>query len=532
MKKNDYSQFLEPDLTQPNTRSVHSKKRTFLLKSSFEAFFLKSARVLARTRVGKVIVDTLTNKNILYRILFTLLIIVLYRGLASIPLPGINMDAYKEVFGSASNSEITYLLAIFTGGQLDSPSVVGLGLFAYINSSIILQLLTPVIPRLTELSKEGNLGMAVINQYTRYLTVFLSFVYSSGYVVLMSRTNLSSEGGELYLIDTLQGSNFPSIMKIIFIATILTAGTMLLVWLAESITEYGIGNGSSIIITIGIISLMPALIRQDFAQLNLKGILDGILEGSFNVLTDPQFVSILIVIFGALIMILLIVFVNESARNIQIQYARRVRSSDSKTSSLPIKLTLTGVLPIIFASALLSVPQLISALVNNILRSSIGEDTAQKIVSWVENSFFYATVGDQAFIVDRNDLYYALFYFSLVVLFGVFYAFIQLKPEETAENLQKSGAFIPGIRPGKSTEKYIATVLLRISFAGSIFLGFVALLPIVARNFIVGYEGTNLAILSGIGGTSILIAVSVILETVRQYNSLRVSKNYERFIKG
>ncbi|GIW58814.1 MAG: protein translocase subunit SecY [Candidatus Dojkabacteria bacterium] len=529
MKRNDYSQFLDSsNLVSSNKKAKRFKVPGILRK--FFSIFLSPFRLFSKTRVGNLVLDTVTNKNILQKILFTIFIIIIYRGLASVPLPGINMEAYREVFGSSSTSEITYLLAIFTGGQLDSPSIVGLGLLAYINSSIILQLLTPAIPKLTELSKEGQQGMAVINQYTRYLTVLLSFVYSAGYIILISKTNLSSNGGELYLIDTPAGANLPSLMKIVFMATVLTAGSMLLVWLAEAISEYGIGNGSSIIITIGIISLMPALIKQDFGQLNLGNILDGLLQGSFNVLTEPQFLSILLVILGALLMVVMIVFVNESARNIQIKYASRGAGGES--SSLPIKLTLTGVLPIIFASALMSLPQLFATLVNDVLASNIGQERAQEIVNWLENSFLYATVGDQAFIVDRNDLYYTIFYFILVVLFGVFYAFIQLKPEETAENLQKSGAFIPGIRPGKSTEKYISAVLLRISFAGSIFLGFVALLPIIARNFIVGYEGTNLALLSGIGGTSILIAVSVILETVRQYNSLRVSKNYERFIKN
>lgn len=488
-------------------------------------------RPFRHTRVGKLVNDTFTNKAILTKIGFTLFIIILYRGLAAIPLAGIDMQVYRDFFGSTSASEANYLLLIFTGGQLDSPSIVGLGLAAYINASIIMQLLTPVIPKLEELKKEGQRGTTIINQYTRYLTVFLGFFYSIAYVMLISRRDLTDPnntgtGSGVFLIPTADGSDWPSLMKILFMASVLTAGTMLVVWLAEAITENGLGNGSSIIITIGIVSLLPALIRQDFAQINFRTIGNQLLEGSFNVLTDPTFVSLVAVIVGGILMVTSIVYVNESARNVQIQYARRIRGGEGESSSLPIKLTLTGVLPIIFASALLSVPQLIIPF----LRSIVEEGSAffNTLVD-IENSFLLASADAE---INNDDLYYSLVYFLLIVLFGIFYAFIQLKPEDTAENLQKSGAFIPGIRPGKSTEKYISNVLLRISFAGSIFLGLIALIPLVARNAILEFEGVNLAILSGIGGTSILIAVSVILETVRQYNALRVSKSYEKYVRS
>lgn len=525
MAKKDYSSFLDGT----TKKSLRSERKNTL--SKLLGLILVPLRPLRKTRLGKLFVDTFTNKAILYKILFTVFIIVVYRALTAIPLPGIDMSVYKDYFGNTSASEANYLLLIFTGGQLDSPSIVGLGLAAYINASIVLQLLTPVIPKLTELSKEGQKGTQIINQYTRYLTVVLSIMYSVAYIMLISRRDLTDpsntgRGQGVFLIPTADGSDWPSLLKIAFMALILTAGTMLVVWLSEAITENGIGNGSSIVISIGIISLLPALLEQDFSLLNFKDMANQLLEGSFNVLSDPTFISLIAVTLGAILVVTSIVFVNESSRDIDIQYASRVRSGDGgQKSSLPIKLTLTGVLPIIFASALLSVPQLLFPFLKSLIDSG---SKAYELMLDIESSFLFASADG---VTNRNDLYYGALYFVLIVLFGMFYAFIQLKPSETAENLQKQGAFIPGIRPGKSTQEYISNVLLRISFAGSVFLGILALVPLISRNIIEHYNGVSLAVLSGIGGTSILIIVSVILETVRQYNALRVSRSYEKYVK-
>lgn len=528
MANNDYSQFLSG--ASKDKKSTNKKGSN--LFSSVLGILLTPFKPLGKTRLGKLVTDTVSNKSIMSKIGFTLFIIILYRALASIPLPGIDMDVYREYFGSATASEANYLLLIFTGGQLESPSIVGLGLAAYINASIIMQLLTPVFPKLKELSKEGQRGRQVINQYTRYLTVFLGFFYSIAYIMLISRRDLTDPnntgvGQGVFLIPTAMGSDWPSITKILFMALILTAGTMLVVWLAEAITENGIGNGSSIVISIGIIALLPALLEQDFALINLRDIGNQLLEGSFTVLTDPIFVSLIAVAIGTVVTITSIVYVNESARNVDIQYARRVRTeANGEQSKLPIKLTLTGVLPIIFASALLSVPQLLIPFLRSVTES--GSRLYNTLVD-IENSFLLASADNE---VNADDLYYGLLFFVLIVLFGMFYAFIQLKPDETAENLQKSGAFIPGIRPGKSTENYISQVLLRISFAGSLFLGLIALIPLISRNILLETNGVNLAVLSGIGGTSILIVVSVVLETVRQYNAMRVTRSYEKYVNN
>lgn len=477
------------------------------------------------------VISFFKDKNILTKIGFTLFLVIIYRILAAIPLPGLDMQVYKDYFGTANASEASYLLLLFTGGQLDSPSVVGLGLAAFINASIIIQLLTPVIPHLTDLSKEGERGRQMINQYTRYLTLPLGFIYSIAYLMLIARRDLNSSDGTtisenpVYLIPHAVGSDWPTITKLFFMALILTAGTLLLMWISEIITERGLGNGSSVIISVGILASLPALLDQDFSQIRWRDFFADLIGGNFSVLTDSTFVTILGVTLGFILVIYLIVFITESTRKIDIQYARRLRlEGNTQKSNLPIKLTLAGVIPIIFASALISVPQLIVPFMKN----SADEGTKiYEILTDIESSFLFSTNDN---IFDRNDVYYTVLYFILIIVFGMFYAFIVMKPAETAENLQKSGAFVPGIRPGKSTERYISIVLLRLSFAGSLFLAFIAIIPQIARNLIVNYSEANMLILSGIGGTSILIIVGVILDTLRQYNSLVATKSYEKYI--
>lgn len=517
----DYDALKDESSSKQSTSDRVSRIKS---KKSKNNLFSSAKSGSMRARLG----SFFSNRQLLTKILVTLLVIVIYRALASIPLPGINMLAYQDVFGNATASEANYLLLVFTGGQLDSPSIVGLGIAAYINASIIVQLMTPVIPRLEALSKEGERGRQVINQITRYLTLPLAFLYSIAFTLLLARRDLNSTDGVTpsenpsYLIEHAAGSDWPSISKIIFIALILTAGTLLVMWLAEAITENGIGNGSSIIISIGIIGSLPTLLSRDFAQINIPQLISDVLGGALTALTDPKFIAVIGVILGGIFLIFAITLINESARKIKIQYARRaVLTEGAEQSNLPIKLTLTGVLPIIFASAFLSVPQLIIPFAQQI-------SGVTPFINTIQNSFFYATVDN---VVDNRDLEYAIVYFVLIVLFGIFYSFIVLKPDETAENLQKQGAFIPGIRPGKSTENYISRVLTRIGFAGAMFLGFIALLPLVVRNLILDSAGVNLVVLSGIGGTSVLIIVGVVLETYRQYRALQVTRSYERYAK-
>ncbi len=519
--KIDYEQFKDESISKSKGADRVSKKN----KKS-----VNKSRFFSLNRLPDAVREVVTNKALLTKILITLLIVIIYRGLASIPLPGVDMRVYEAYFQNSSASEANYLFLVFTGSTLETPSIVGLGIIAYINASIIMQLITPVIPRLAELAKEGARGQQVINQFTRYLTLPLSFLYSVVYLLFLSRRDLSSADiGTItdnpdFLIPHAMGSDWPSVTKIIFMALILTAGSMFLMWLAEVITENGLGNGSSIMISTGILASLPTLLTQDFSQLNLAQIVQNVFQGDFSVLTNATLVSLFKVIFGLILLIVIIVFVNESVRKIKIHYARRAATTPvAQDSHLPIKLTITGVLPIIFASALLSVPQLVLPFIR---QSASDSGAFSDFIDSLSNSFLFANVDG---VVNYNDVLYAIVFFILIVVFGVFYAFIALKPADTAENLQKSSAFIPGIRPGKSTEKYIATVLGRIGFAGAIFLAFLALLPLIARNIIEYSSGVNLFILTGIGGTSILIIVSVILDTVRQFNSLRVSRSYERY---
>lgn len=471
------------------------------------------------------------NKEILSKIFTTLFIVLIYRGLSSIPLPGVNMEVYQNTFGQSTASEASYIFTIFTGGRLDTPSIVGLGLAAYINASIIMQLLPYALPRLKELQKQGERGRQVINQITRFLALPLSLFYSVAYLLLISQRDFNSTDGvtasanPAYLIDHAVGSSSPTTTKIIFMALILTAGTLFLMWLSELITEKGLGNGSSIIITIGIIATLPTYLAKDFERINFGETIRSFLEGNLGALNNSFLLSVIAVIVGLIILVVGIIFINESTRNIDVQYARRVRGTEiGQGSSLPIKFTMTGVLPVIFTYALLSVPQLLAPLLNNFASS---DSPITKFVASLQTSFFAAPTDG---IVDSKDGVYAVVYFVLVMVFGIFYAFIVMNPQETSENLQKSGAFIPGIRPGKSTEKFIAGVLSRISFLGSVMLAFIALTPILASDIIQISTGTNLAILSGIGGTSILITVGVILDTMRQYKSLVATRSYEKYV--
>lgn len=516
-RKKDDSNY--DDLKNFSSKPIDNKKtskRGFSLPSVSNKFFFKVREIFS-------------NKEIVSRIVFTLSMIVIYRMLASIPLPGINMTVFDQFLNTGSASEANLLFATFTGGQLESPSIVGLGIAAYINASIIMQLLTPTIPKLSELSKEGERGKKLISQYTRFLTLPLAILYSIAYVILMARRDLNvdaagnSTGEPAFLVDPAMGSDWPSLSKIIFMTIILTAGSMFVMWLSELITEKGIGNGSSIMITIGILAALPSFIINDFRFVDFNNFLSNLLTGNFAAVFGSRVFLMLSVLLGAIIVVAMIVFVSESQRKIKIQYARRL--TEGGDANLPIKLTITGVLPLIFAAALLAVPQLAVPLLQNFAE----EGTAlARVAETLNNSFLLSQI-DSA--VNMNDLYYGIAYFILIVAFGVFYAYIVIKPEDTAENLQKSGAFIPGIRPGKETQRYISYVLARIGFAGGIFLGLIALVPLLARLFIVNQTDINLLVLSGIGGTSILIVVSVVINTVRQFNSYRVSRSYNQFVQ-
>jgi preprotein translocase subunit SecY len=443
------------------------------------------------------------------KIAFTFVVVIIYRIIATVPLPGIDISLFNEAFGG---NPYNNLFTIVTGGQLDNPSLVAIGLGAYINASIILQLLTTVIPKLEELSKEGERGRKVINQYTRILSIPLAVVQSFViYTILKNSGNITPQ-----LSDILGQI---STLEIATMVITLTAGSALLMWLGELITEYGLGNGVSIIITISILSSIPALAIQDFSFLSADVAL--LVSGNFYVLVNQNFQLLYAVIIGFILLVLAIVFVTEAIRKIPIQYARRIRGVEGvQNSYLPLKINQAGVIPVIFASAMITFPQIIGQLLQN---ATSAESFLNKAGTYINNSFLVLnTPGDY-----QNNFYiYQAVYFSLIVGFSYFYTFITYKPEETADNLKKSGGFIPGLRPGKATQLFITTVLLRLTFVGSIFLGAVALMPNLVR---LTSQGQQLLIFTGIGGTSILIVVSVVLETIRQLKSLTVTNSYDQY---
>jgi preprotein translocase subunit SecY len=409
------------------------------------------------------------------KLIFTLSMIALYRLGCYVPLPGVNREALGQGLDTSGNA-ITGLFGVFTGGAFNNLSVFALGIMPYITASIVMQLMTVAIPRLQELAKEGETGQQKITQYTRFFTLGLAFAQSLA-MLLFFRNGQVFPGvlTEATLIDSY------------LIVITLTAGTMLIMWLGELITQRGLGNGISLIISAAILSRAPSAIQ-------------GLWE-SGNVM------NIVILAALAVIIVAAIVFVNEGQRRIPITYAKRQvgrRMSQGGTTYLPLKVNMAGVIPIIFASSLLIFPIILTQFAGNDPNSVLGR-VAQ---------FF--TPGSAPYLI-----LYAL----LVLMFTYFYTAVQFNPIEHADNLKKSGGYIPGIRPGQPTAIYLNTVLTRITLFGAIFLAVIAILPYVITGTL------NLGNQIGIGGTSILIVVGVSLDTVRQLESQLMMRNYEGFLR-
>lgn len=421
-----------------------------------------------------VLTGSFHSREIRNKILFTALIFFVFRVFAHIPVAGVNLPQLQQLF---QGNQLLSLLNIFSGGTLANFSIMALGLNPYINASIIIQLFTFVFPKLEELSKEGESGRQKINQYTKFLTVPLATLQAVGMYAL-----LRSQG----LITTLS-----PIDLLAFIFT-MVAGTMLLVWFGELITEKGISNGISLLIFAGIVGSLPVLFGQTVSTTSSENI--------FNI-------GILAAL--SLAVIASIVFVNEAVRQVSVQYARRVRgnkTTQGQQTHLPLKLY-PGVIPIIFAVSIMLVPTLLS----QVLVASRNESfatLAQNVTVWF----------------DPNGLFYNGLYFILVVAFTFFYTLINFNPKKIAEQIQKYGGFIPGIRPGNPTATYLLYILIRITVGGALFLGLIAILPSIAMQ-ITG----NQTIL--IGGTSLLIVVSVVLEAFKAIEANLVMRNYESYLK-
>lgn len=408
------------------------------------------------------------------KILFTAFIFLAFRILAHIPVAGVNVPALKQLF---SQNQFLGLLDIFSGGTLANFSIMALGLNPYINASIILQLLTLVFPKLEELSKEGEQGKRKINQYTRFLCVPLAVLQAIGmYALLRSQ-------GIITVLDPAQ--------LIAFMLT-MTAGTMILVWFGELISSQGVGNGISILIFGGIVGRLPVVLGQ-----------------TSQVVTQENMLNIVIFLVLGLLVIAGIILVNEATRQITIYYAKQVRGNKmygGQSTHLPLRLNQAGVIPIIFAVSLVLLPSMAGNYMiasKNPMLANIG--TA--ITTWLA----------------PTGILYNVLYFLLVVGFTFFYTAIVFNPKKISEEIQKHGGFIPGIRPGNPTAKYLNYILTRITLVGAGFLGLVAVLPTVTQSL------TGLQTLL-LGGTGVLIVVSVVLETFKSIEANLVMRNYESFI--
>jgi preprotein translocase subunit SecY len=407
------------------------------------------------------------------KLLFSALILALYRLGAYIPVPGINVDTVKELEDSFSGSNILGFLNLFSGGGLQRLAIFALGIMPYITASIILQLLTVVVPTLEKLQKEGEVGQRKITQYTRYLTVALAAGQSIGYVFLF-RT-IGNQQGES-VIGTITFS------KLFLIVIVLTAGTTLLMWMGELITQHGIGNGISLMIMASIVAGLP--------------------NGISAWWTNPDQVFVVMMPFIALAVITGIVFIQEGQRRIPVQYAKRVigrRMTTGGSTYLPLRVNMAGVIPVIFAASIMAFPP------------TVGELSQ---ASWARDFSAFFNPNGWAFVAGES---------FFILIFTYFYTAVTFNPVDQADNLKKYGGFIPGVRPGRPTAEYLDRILARLTFPGAIFLALVAALP----TLLISQTSANFFF----GGTSILIVVGVALDTVKQLEAQLMMRNYEGFLK-
>jgi preprotein translocase subunit SecY len=415
------------------------------------------------------------------KLLFTLAMIGLYRLGSVVPGPGVSYVAIQSCLDQVQGDSLYGLVNLFSGGALLKLSVFALGIMPYITSSIIVQLLVVVIPRLETLKNEGQSGQAKLTQYTRYLTVALAILQSTGIVAL-------ARSGRLFPNCTAKIIPDESLFRILVLVLTLTAGTAVIMWLGELITDRGVGNGMSVLIFTSIISSIPAQAYRVAGQAN----------GAFILVA----ISLL-----AMVVITLVVFVEQAQRRIPVQYAKRMigrRMYGGTSTYIPLKVNQAGVIPVIFASSLLYLPQLLA----NVWSSNVG---FSKFVNR------YLATGDHPL--------YLLLYFSLIVFFTYFYVAITFNPVEVSDNMKKYGGFVPGIRPGRATAEYLDYILSRITTFGALYLGCVAVLPYLL------FSVTGGANRLPFGGTAVLIIVGVGLETVKQVESQLMLRNYEGFLR-
>ncbi|OKX88089.1 preprotein translocase subunit SecY [Corynebacterium glutamicum] len=437
------------------------------------------------------IIQAFKDADLRKKIFFTIAMIVLYRIGAQIPSPGVD---YATISGrlrdlTQDQSSVYSLINLFSGGALLQLSIFAIGIMPYITASIIVQLLTVVIPHFEELKKEGQSGQAKMMQYTRYLTVALALLQSSGIVALADREQLLGAGIRVLSADR----NF---FDLIVLVITMTAGAVLVMWMGELITEKGIGNGMSLLIFAGIATRLPT---------------DGM-----NILGNSGGVVFAVVLASVLILVIGVVFVEQGQRRIPVQYAKRMvgrRQYGGSSTYLPLKVNQAGVIPVIFASSLIYMPVLITQIVNS--------GSLEVSDNWWQRNII-------AHLQTPSSWQYIVLYFALTIFFSYFYVSVQYDPAEQAENMKKYGGFIPGIRPGRPTAEYLGFVMNRLLFVGSLYLAVIAVLPNIMLDL--GVDAGS-AGATPFGGTAILILVSVALTTVKQIESQLLQSNYEGLLK-
>ncbi|MGZ5315275.1 MAG: preprotein translocase subunit SecY [Solirubrobacterales bacterium] len=419
------------------------------------------------------ILNAFSVKDIRKKLLFTAAILALYRLGAYIPSPGVDAGTVKDIEENFSGSNILGFLNLFSGGSLSRLSLFALGIMPYIPASIILQLLTVVVPALERLQKEGEVGQQKITQYTRYLTVALAFGQSLGYVFLFE--SFQNQAGTSVVGEL-------TAPKLFLIVISLTAGCTLLMWMGELITQRGIGNGISLLIFASIVSGLPSGIQAWW--------------------TNPDQVFVVMMPFIALAVIVAIVFVQEGQRRIPVQYAKRVvgrRMTSGGSTYLPLRVNMAGVIPVIFAASIMAFPPTVGQILNT--------PAALDFAAFFSPNGWAYVVGEVFFII----------------IFTYFYTAVTFNPVDQADNLKKYGGFIPGVRPGRPTAEYLDRILSRLTFPGALYLGAVAALPTI----LISQTSANFFF----GGTSILIVVGVALDTVKQLEAQLMMRNYEGFLK-
>ena len=437
------------------------------------------------------IIQAFRDADLRKKIFFTIAMIILYRIGAQIPSPGVD---YASISGrlrdlTQDQSSVYSLINLFSGGALLQLSVFAIGIMPFITASIIVQLLTVVIPHFEQLKKEGQSGQSKMTQYTRYLTLALALLQSAGIVALADREQLLGAGIRVLDADR-------TFFDLLILVITMTAGAILVMWLGELITEKGVGNGMSLLIFAGIATRLPT---------------DGM-----NILGNSGGVVFAVVLASVLILVIGVVFVEQGQRRIPVQYAKRMvgrRQYGGSSTYLPLKVNQAGVIPVIFASSLIYMPVLITQIVNS--------GSLEVTDNWWQRNVI-------AHLQTPSSWQYIVLYFALTIFFSYFYVSVQYDPADQAENMKKYGGFIPGIRPGRPTAQYLGYVMNRLLFVGSLYLALIAVLPNIMLDL--GVDAGS-AGATPFGGTAILILVSVALTTVKQIESQLLQSNYEGLLK-